>query len=97
MVAGRSSQTIKERTQRSSTGTKKSKNHARQISNVKIKDFRIRLQGRFYGAHQLDRIPDDLKTPNTATRQNDNAIAFFGRASPLSNHHICNIVIAFHI
>lgn len=62
--------------------------------NVKIKDFKIRIQGRFYTAQELEHIPDDLKFSNSATLQSDNAVAFFGRASPLSNHHVCRFIIA---
>lgn len=41
----------------------------------------------------LEQLPDDLKPSKSNTPQDDNAVVFFGRASPLSNHHICN----FHI
>lgn len=73
---------------------KKAKSLPDKYPNVKIKDFRIRIQGRFYKAHELDLIPDDLKLSNIATPRSEEAVVFFGRSSPLSNHHICNINIA---
>lgn len=62
--------------------------------DVKIKDFKIRIQGCFYNAQQLETLPDDLKPSRSATPQNEEAVVFFGRASPLSNHHICSFTIA---
>lgn len=72
---------------------KKAKSLPEKYPNVKIKDFRIRILGQFYKAQELDQVPDDLKLYNIATPRSDNAVAFFGRASPLSNHHLCKIVI----
>lgn len=62
--------------------------------DVKIKDFRIKIQGRFYRASELEHLPDDLKPSRSTTPQNEHAVVFFGRSSPLSNHHLCNIIIA---
>lgn len=73
---------------------KRAKSLADKYTDIKIKDFRIRVQGRYYDAKELELLPDDLKPSRTATPQNDNAVVFFGRSSPLSNHHLCNINIA---
>lgn len=73
---------------------KKAKSLPDKYPDVKIKDFRIRIQGSFYSASDLEQLPDDLKPSRTAIPQDDNAVVFFGRASPLSNHHICNFHIA---
>lgn len=62
--------------------------------DTKIKDFKIRIQGRYYEAQELELLPDDLKPSRTTTPQSDDAVVFFGRSSPLSNHHLCNIKIA---
>lgn len=73
---------------------RKAKALPEKYPGVKIKDFKIKIQGRFYSAHQLELLPDDLKPSRNATPQNDNAVAFFGRASPLSNHHLASFKIA---
>lgn len=73
---------------------KKANSLADKYPDVKIKDFKIRIQGQFFSAHQLESIPYELRPSNIATPQSDNAVVFFGRSSPLSNHHICQINIA---
>lgn len=73
---------------------KKAKSIPDKYPDVKIKDFKIKIQGRFFSAQQLESLPDDLKPSRNATPQDDEAVVFFGRASPLSNHHICEITIA---
>lgn len=61
------------------------------------------LEGRFEGAHimgqsliidgvayredNLESLPDVLRPPNLTTLQSEKAVVFFGRFSPLSNHH----------
>lgn len=62
--------------------------------DVKIKDFRIQIQGKYYKACELDQLPSDLQASAIATPQSPNAVVFFGRASPLSNHHVCSFQIA---
>lgn len=62
--------------------------------NVRIKGFKIRINGRYYGVEDICHLPDDLRFPPTSTLQSDTTVAFFGRSSPLSNHHICEFTIA---
>lgn len=73
---------------------KKAKSMQDKYPDAKIKDFKIRIQGRYYEAQDLELLPDDLKPSRTTTPQSDDAVVFFGRSSPLSNHHMCNIKIA---
>lgn len=73
---------------------KKAKSLPDKYPEVKIRDFKIKVQGRFYNAQQLELLPDDLKPSRTTTPQSDDAVVFFGRSSPMSNHHLCNINIA---
>lgn len=73
---------------------KKAKSIPEKYPGVKIKDFKIRIQGQYYNAQELELLPDDLKPSRNATPRNDNAVVFFGRASPLSNHHLCSFKIA---
>lgn len=73
---------------------KKAKSLQDKYPEVKIKDFRIKIQGQFYSAKDLEQLPDDLKPSRNSTPQSDNAVAFFGRSSPLSNHHLRKFNIA---
>lgn len=74
---------------------KKARSLPNKYTDIKIiKDFKIRIQGQYYSAKELELLPDALKPSKTTTPQSDNAVVFFGRSSPLSNHHICSIVIA---
>lgn len=73
---------------------KKAKTLADKYPDVKIKDLRIRVQGNFYSVKDLELLPDDLKPSKSSTPQNENTVVFFGRSSPLSNHHLCKIDIA---
>lgn len=73
---------------------KRAKSLSDKYTDVKIKDFKIRVQGQFYNAQELELLPDDLKPSTSTTPQNDKAVAFFGRSSALSNHHICKFIIA---
>lgn len=62
--------------------------------DVKIKDFQLKIEGKLYSAKELHLLPDELKPAAISTPQNAEAVAFFGRSSPLSNHHLCQFVIA---
>lgn len=45
------------------------------------------IDGKAYGEDNLESLPDILRPSNLATLQSEKAVAFFGRFSPLSNHH----------
>lgn len=72
---------------------KRAKAMPEKYPDVKIKDFQIRVQGKFYKASELEQLPRDLQASSIATPQSQKAVVFFGRASPLSNHHICSLKI----
>lgn len=73
---------------------KRAKALPEKYPDVKIKDFQIRIQGRFYNANELEQLPQDLQASTITTPQSEDAVVFFGRASPLSNHHICSFKIS---
>lgn len=73
---------------------KRAKSLSTKYPDVKIKDFKIRINGLFYDARNLHLIPEELKLANISTPQSDTATVFFRRSSPLSNHHLCQFVIA---
>lgn len=58
--------------------------------NVKIKDYKLIINGYAYGVDDEDILPDDLHPSAIATPQSADAVAFFGRDSPFSNHFICD-------
>lgn len=57
--------------------------------DARIKDYRIIINGTSYGAYDEEFLPHDLRLSAIATPQSDEAVAFFGRASPFSNHFPC--------
>lgn len=57
--------------------------------NARIKDYRIILNGTSYGVNDQDILPQDLQLAAIATPQSADAVAFFGRDSPFSNHFPC--------
>lgn len=57
--------------------------------NARIKDSQIIINGTSYGVEDLDILPQDLQPAAIATPQSADAVAFFGRDSPFSNHFPC--------
>jgi hypothetical protein len=51
------------------------------------------LNGKKYTKDSLKDLPANLSPQNLATRSNDHALAFFGRASPLSNFYPADFVV----
>lgn len=76
---------------------RKAKSLPEKYPDVKIKDYKIRINGNFYKAGELDRLPQELQPSALATPQSEEAVVFFGRASPLSNHHISEFRIADNV
>lgn len=58
-----------------------------EYNSLHIKDFRIFLNGASYGPAELESLPYDLRPSSLCTIWSDESIIFFGRFSPLSNHH----------
>lgn len=58
--------------------------------NVRIKDYKIILNGTSYGIEDEHLLPQDLRLSAIATPQSADAVAFFGRDSPFSNHFQCD-------
>lgn len=57
---------------------------------VRIKDYKIIINGTAYGVEDEDLLPPDLQLAAIATPQSEAAVAFFGRDSPFSNHFPCD-------
>lgn len=57
------------------------------FQNVFIKDFKIFVNGISYYAHQLELLPTKLRPSEFSTPGNVDAVAFYTRSSPFSNHY----------
>lgn len=66
---------------------KRAKSLPCSFTSVQLKGTRLILDGKAYGPEDMDALPPVLQPSNMATRHSELVIVFFGRASPLSNHH----------
>lgn len=64
-----------------------------EFPNIKIKDFKLQVKGQFYRSTELEALPYSIRPSTIATPFSDDTVAFFGRDSPLSNHHLCSFEI----
>lgn len=58
-----------------------------EYKSLIVKDFRVHLDGKSYCPAELENLPPDLRPSTICTRGSEEAVVFFGRYSPLSNHH----------
>lgn len=58
-----------------------------EYRDIRVRDFRLHLAGTSYHPSELESLPFELRPSTLCTRRSDEAIIFFGRYSPLSNHH----------
>lgn len=66
---------------------KKAKSMPDTFRSVQLKGTKLILNGTAYGEKDMEALPPALQPSNMATRHSEAVIVFFGRASPLSNHH----------
>lgn len=66
---------------------KKAKSMDGRFEGAHVKGQSLYIDGKAYREENLESLPDVLRPSNLATLQSDNVIVFFGRFSPLSNHH----------
>lgn len=66
---------------------KKAKTLEGELGLAQLKGTKLILGGKPYGENDLHTLPEALKPSNMATIQSDSVVIFFGKASPLSNHH----------
>lgn len=65
----------------------KAKSMGARFEGAHIMGQSLIIDGKAYGEDGLESLPDVLRPSNLATLQSEKAVAFFGRFSPLSNHH----------
>lgn len=58
-----------------------------EYRDLRVRDFRLYLSGKCYHPSELETLPVELRPSTLCTKRSDEAIIFFGRYSPLSNHH----------
>lgn len=68
---------------------RKAKSMPETYPDARIKDYKLTINGYSYGIKDLDILPQDLQLSAIATPQSADAVAFFGRDSPFSNHFPC--------
>lgn len=66
---------------------KKAKSIKGRYEDAHIMGQSLYIDGKAYREDDLESLPDILRPSNLATLQSENTVAFFGRFSPLSNHH----------
>lgn len=66
---------------------KKAKSMPGTFGSVQLKGTKLIIDGKAYGETDMEALPPALHPSNMATLQSDRVVLFFGRASPLSNHH----------
>lgn len=64
-----------------------------EYQSIQIKDFRLHFNGKSYGPSELELLPFDLRPSSICSTWTDDLVVFFGRFSPLSNHHLSPFVI----
>lgn len=60
---------------------------------VAIRDFQLFLDGKFYGADELETLPDELRPSTISTPGNKQVVVFFGKDSKFSNHHYATFTV----
>lgn len=58
-----------------------------EFKGIKVKDFQLAYNGKRYSASKLESLPPELRPSSLCLRGTNESIAFFGKYTPLSNHH----------
>lgn len=58
-----------------------------EYKEIRVRDFQLLYQGRSYGVSELEFLPPELRPSSLCIRGTGEALTFFGRYTPLSNHH----------
>ena len=66
---------------------KKARSMRNQYHHVDIVEDRLIIDNKTYTVHNMNTLPKEINPATKAERSNDDKIAFFGKESPLSNHH----------
>lgn len=58
-----------------------------RYSDVKVRDYTISINGRKYTMGEIQDLPSELQPESVYTPRSSEAVVFFTKHSPLSNHH----------
>lgn len=75
---------------------KKAKSMPDTFTTVQLKGTKLILNGTAYGDDNMDALPAALQPSSMATLHSESVVVFFGRASPLSNHHYSTFQLEGH-
>lgn len=64
--------------------------------SVQLKGTKLIIDGTAYSHNDMNNLPPPLRPASLATLRSDSVIIFFGRASPLSNHHHSPFLLEGH-
>lgn len=64
-----------------------------KYSGITVRDFKIRVNGTWYGVNEVRKLPPDLQPEVIYTPRSESSVVFFTKQSPLSNHHTSNFKI----
>lgn len=63
--------------------------HPQQYNEVQVRDFMLTIDDQSYNAMEVWDLPEELTPEWVFTPRSDDAVAFFTKFSPLSNHFQC--------
>lgn len=66
------------------------------FKSVQLKGTKLIIDGQSFGKSDLEALPEPLRPANLATLRSSKVVIFFGRTSPLSNHHHSPMLIDGH-
>ena len=66
---------------------KKAKALKSKYRKVEMVEDRLCIDGKTYTIQNMNTLPKDINPASKAEKSNENTTAFFGKQSPLSNHH----------
>lgn len=72
---------------------KKARSLGGRFPDAQIRGQSLFIQGKSYSVDDLETLPEVLRPSSIATPQSDSVVVFFGRFSPLSNHHPSPFVV----
>lgn len=76
---------------------KKARSMPDSFKSVQLRGTRLILDGKAYGEKDMESLPPALHPASLATRQDGAVVVFFGKASPLSNHHPSEFQLEGHL
>lgn len=61
-----------------------------KFGEARVKEYKLHLNGQIYGTEQLHLLPQELSPHAVYSPRSEEALVFFTRNSPFSNHFPCN-------